>query len=607
MSFNLKHPIVLASGIAAGAVCLIAWCQVDSDPDQAMIRLQAPALESLTSVENAVPELMNSSAMGEAQQLEPQLESQIAPPFEQQTAIQIAPEFAKPSVDQPSDLDSTLLTSGVQPETGNVNSLVDLDNGFVLPNVTSQSEELELAPEMLVELGETFEAQVPDVVVETPFSSETAPVSDIVASRIVDETLVSPKAFAVEAASSDQETMVADSLVADSSQTNRIGWKTNPFFNKENSNPAESITAPAKPKAAPVNQLPTSSSQPITQSVPRSVVTQAGMQMPAVPKRKTAPFMGLSESVAHQAVHHIEYGKSLARRGAAYAARQEFFSALRVVAQANDAKTGGTDFSTALTDAISAMKEAEDFIVENSEMGVAVDVPSTIEAHKTKILTERQARGMSPLAAMQMYYGFAHQQLDFAGGRNVVTAEALYCLGKLHTVMARNKKVMPGNLDVAKAIVFHKASMMSNPQNPSSANELGVLMAKTGQLRQATDLFKQSLVTQASPQAWHNLAKTHHRLGEVEMAQMAETEMAMAANSSITSATAGIQWVGNGQFNAMAPTEFETRVASNQTPVRPADASSVQQASQTEEKSEGKSFSERIKSWLPTRESKNGS
>ena len=353
-------------------------------------------------------------------------------------------------------------------------------------------------------------------------------------------------------------------------ESNGVSWKGNPYFNDGVATNAPATTEPVE--APPVFEerepvsiiLPTPGGGEFTQIPNGNAVTSFAPEQ----VQPVTPFqMGLSEAAAQQAVHHIEYGKSLSRRGASFAARQEFFSALRVIAQANDASTGGVDFTNALTDGIRALKEAEDFVVSSSEVGGVIDVSGTIEAHKTKILTKGQVKNISSLAAMQEYYSFAQQQFDFAGGRNVVTAEAFHCLGKLHTVMANNKKTMPGNLDVAKAIVFHKSSLLSNPSNPASANELGVLMAKTGQLNQATELFKQSLIAQASPQAWNNLAKTHHRLGETQMAQLAETEFAIAAKSpAVTIASAGIQWVPNGQFNAMAPMEFEPRVASNRSP-----------------------------------------
>ena len=86
----------------------------------------------------------------------------------------------------------------------------------------------------------------------------------------------------------------------------------------------------------------------------------------------------LPESAAQQAAHHIEYGKSLSRRGASFAAKQELYSALRVIAQANDASIGGNNFSTALGRGILLMKEAEDFVVKNPQSAVALDVAKVL-------------------------------------------------------------------------------------------------------------------------------------------------------------------------------------------------------------------------------------
>ena len=103
-------------------------------------------------------------------------------------------------------------------------------------------------------------------------------------------------------------------------------------------------------------------------------------------------------------------------------------------------------------------------------------------------------------------------------------------------------------------------------------------MAKTGRLQQATQLFKRSLVAQSTPQAWSNLAKTHQRLGEQQMASLAQTELAIAANENPTIATAGIQWVQVPQFNAMVKNEFEPRIATNtQSPPVPQAAPKVEE------------------------------
>jgi len=211
------------------------------------------------------------------------------------------------------------------------------------------------------------------------------------------------------------------------------------------------------------------------------------------------------------------------------------------------------------------MKEAEDFSVPDAQSFAIIDVPSTIESHKTKLLTPVVARRISPHSAMQQYYAYAGQQLDLAGGRNVVTAEAMYCLGKLHSVISSQQPANSNNLDISQAIVFHRSSLLSNPNNPSSANELGVLLAKSGSLEEATSMFKQSLISHPTPQGWSNLAITHKRLGEQQLAQMAQAEIAGTAQST-SIATAGIQWIDTPQFNAMAVTEFEPRIAKKAAP-----------------------------------------
>ena len=64
----------------------------------------------------------------------------------------------------------------------------------------------------------------------------------------------------------------------------------------------------------------------------------------------TAPVqhIAVSSADAQKAVHHIEYGKTLSRRGAAFTARQEFLAAMQVLAAGNDRVTGDNRHSKAL-------------------------------------------------------------------------------------------------------------------------------------------------------------------------------------------------------------------------------------------------------------------
>ena len=408
-----------------------------------------------------------------------------------------------------------------------------------------------------------------------------------------------------------------DPVTSIQSLRSKTKWKQNPFLST-NSPAVSPVERNSDPKVKPasmattgqavrsLNVIPGIPAAPIPEPTPTAAATQIPTPTTAVASAQTtgmtadlgtqvAPIqMGLTDSAAQKAVHHIEYGKSLTRRGASYAARNEFFSALRVIAEANDEMINGNDFSRALSKAIRAMKEAEDFSTNDAQSYAVVDVPATIESHKTKLLTAIEARQITPQNAMRRYYTYAGQQLDFAGGRNVVTAEALHCLGKLHSVISSQQPVSAGKLDVSQAIVFHRSSLLSNPNNSASANELGVLLAKSGDLHEATNLFKQSLITHSTPQAWSNLAKTHHRLGEQQLAQMAKAEISVAAQST-SIATAGIKWVGTPEFNAMAPVEFEPRIAQKTPKVAPP-ATDLKKAE--EDKKPKISIAKRIKEWF---------
>lgn len=269
---------------------------------------------------------------------------------------------------------------------------------------------------------------------------------------------------------------------------------------------------------------------------------------------------GISMPAAMRAAQHIEYGKSLSRRSAVFAARQEFYAALNIIAQSKDEVAGGNRYREALNQGFLALKEAEEFVLDNVEAGMDISVASIVEAHRSGAITQREGNSLSPTQAVERYAEFAHQRLDFACGRNVVSAEAFHCLGKLYSAVAKTQTV-PSNLDTTRAIVFHRAAVMSDEKNFRSSNELGVLMAQTGRLEEAKLHFKRSLMIKQTPQAWSNLAKAHRRLGETRFAKLAEAEFQMASRAPVNKSEAAIQWVPTQNFNSMAPVEYPTKVA----------------------------------------------
>jgi tetratricopeptide (TPR) repeat protein len=301
----------------------------------------------------------------------------------------------------------------------------------------------------------------------------------------------------------------------------------------------------------------------------------------------------MNEAVAVRAVHHIEYGKTLARRGAKASAKQEFMAALSVIAQDFDAQASSTEFSQALMHGLRALKESEEFVLSDSEAQIGMDISGWVESHQSGALTKEQAKNFTPIQALQRYYGFAQIQIERAVGKNVVSAEALFCLGRLYT-LGDSSEVIDGKLDRAKAMVFHRASLACDPRNYRSANELGVLLAEFGELQDSVELLKHSLRLHQTPKAWENLAKLHDRLSQPQLANAARSEyqrLLASQNSGM------IHWLESNQFNSTAMPEgiLASTMATgrNEKPVPNQD--SKQPSGSSEEK---KSLSDRMKSWF---------
>ena len=98
------------------------------------------------------------------------------------------------------------------------------------------------------------------------------------------------------------------------------------------------------------------------------------------------------------------------------------------------------------------------------------------------------------MQAMQMYYDYVQNRLVACSGNTVVAGEALYCLGKLHQVRATDP-IEGSAIDNAKSVVYYNASINCDPKSYKAANELGVMLARSGRIREARNLFLQSLKT----------------------------------------------------------------------------------------------------------------
>ena len=97
------------------------------------------------------------------------------------------------------------------------------------------------------------------------------------------------------------------------------------------------------------------------------------------------------EQIARQADRQTRHGFELAGRGAYFAARLEFLGALKLVAEGLDTQQKTGVHGRALTAALTALKEADDFLPGGSRLEADLDLPRIIAAHVTPVLKNETA------------------------------------------------------------------------------------------------------------------------------------------------------------------------------------------------------------------------
>lgn len=306
--------------------------------------------------------------------------------------------------------------------------------------------------------------------------------------------------------------------------------------------PAEAF-APATPPPSQPTQLPT------------FVPAQAGANSPAM------------QAVAARAAQISDQALAMAQRGMFYSARSELIKSLQLVAQALDAQEGGSVHAAALSAGLTALDEASDFAKVPSRPGEEIKVAEIASGHRTPILKGNAAAALSPVVAQQQYLALAQSQLALAAGGVPVASQTLYRLGRLQSGLAASGSE-PQSLHTPRAMVFHQAALATDGANYLAANELGVLLARYGQLPEARRLLLHSVTVHPHIEGWHNLSVVHRRLGETDLALRAEHERDLAAKPTAGSSAAGstdaVRWVDAKTFAASRSVDVPWRENADQ-------------------------------------------
>lgn len=259
------------------------------------------------------------------------------------------------------------------------------------------------------------------------------------------------------------------------------------------------------------------------------------------------------ERIARQADAETRHGLELAGRGAYFAARSNFLAALRLIAEGLDTQQRTDAHRCALAAALTAMKEAEDFLPGGSRSEANVNLPAVITAHSTPVL-KGEVGTLTSLMALNRYFTFAQSQFAIAADHEVAGSMALHSLGKLHTALARKNLALTAAAE-PKAMVYYQAALQVYPENFLSANDLGVLLAQCGDYFNAQAMLQHSFAICPQSTTCHNLAVVYGWLGQPAMANEAarvaaglqQVELARR-QASLGSANAAVRWVDPRSF-----------------------------------------------------------
>jgi hypothetical protein len=261
---------------------------------------------------------------------------------------------------------------------------------------------------------------------------------------------------------------------------------------------------------------------------------------PVVPTSYTPPTADLTS----QLLPAVQRGFGLAQRGAMYAARTEFVQVLRRVAQSRDAAADTNKHSRALAAGLRALDEAEDFVPNGVQLEAELDVRTTASSHRTKVLPA-EPEEVSPMEAVALYHGYAQDQLQRAIAGEQAGSMALHGLGTIYGRLAQRN-----DDDVQftrSAMTMYSAALAACPNNHLAANELGVLVCRSGRAEEAATLFMQTINFAPSAMAYHNLAIAQQRSGQMGQAAANEWESqrlaAMERARGDVSRRAGVRWV----------------------------------------------------------------
>ncbi len=307
--------------------------------------------------------------------------------------------------------------------------------------------------------------------------------------------------------------------------------------------PVVGIFAPPKDRLAMRSDAvqPKSSRQPTANEIASGAASDQAPAALAYPATKA--------ELTNQLLPAVQRGYNLAQHGAFFAARTEFIQVLRRVAQAKDAGSSTDDHARALAAGLRALDEADDFVPQGVQLEAELDVRKVASSHRTPVLRDYPEEVL-PQEAVVLYHSYAQQELSIAARGEQAGSMALYGLGKVNARLAERRD---DDVQLTRgAMTMYSAALNACPDNHMAANELGVLLCRTGHAAEAVGRFTRAIDLAPNATAYHNLAVAQQKLGMAGQAAANEQESqriaALDRSMGAVSRRAGVQWVSPAEM-----------------------------------------------------------
>jgi tetratricopeptide (TPR) repeat protein len=194
-------------------------------------------------------------------------------------------------------------------------------------------------------------------------------------------------------------------------------------------------------------------------------------------------------------------------------------------------------------------------------------------SHRTPAFTDEPTK--LPREAVALYHRYAEEQLGRSVAGERAGSMALYGLGKIHNRLANESEAELRQQ--RKALVMFRAALVAGPENYLAANEIGVLLARSGHAVEAATMFRRAIDITPTSVGYHNLAHVERKLGQFDQAaaneQFAVHLAARDRASGAVSRGKGIEWVAPQDLARAAggpalPPSVSGQVATNPDPPR---------------------------------------